>query len=69
MREIQLKRQGKVVRSLDLYDLLIRGDLSDDAKLLPGDVIFIPPVGNTVSVDGEVKRPAIYELRDETSGR
>ncbi|MEO8315502.1 MAG: SLBB domain-containing protein [Pseudomonadota bacterium] len=65
LRNIQLKRGGKVVRTLDLYDLLIRGDLSDDAKVLPGDVIFIPPVGNTVSVDGEVKRPAIYELRDE----
>jgi protein involved in polysaccharide export with SLBB domain len=63
LRDIQLKRQGRVVRQLDLYDLLIRGDTSDDAKLLPGDSIFIPPVGPTVSVDGEVKRPAIYELK------
>lgn len=67
LRDIQLKRQGQVVRRLDLYDLLIRGDTSDDAKLLPGDVIFIPPVGPTVAVDGEVKRPGLYELRDETS--
>jgi protein involved in polysaccharide export with SLBB domain len=67
LRDVQLKRQGKIVRRLDLYDLLIRGDTSDDAKLLPGDVIFIPPVGSTVSVDGEVKRPAIYELRGETT--
>jgi polysaccharide biosynthesis/export protein len=67
LRDIQLKRQGNVVRRLDLYDLLIQGDTSDDAKLLPGDVIFIPPVGDTVSVDGEVKRPRIYELRGETS--
>lgn len=65
LRDIQLKRQGTVVRHLDLYDLLIRGDTSNDAKLLPGDVIFIAPVGPTVSVDGEVKRPAIYELRGE----
>lgn len=62
LRNVQLKRQGDVVRRLDLYDLLIRGDTRDDAKLLPGDVIFIPPVGPTVSVDGEVQRPAIYEL-------
>jgi polysaccharide biosynthesis/export protein len=62
LRDIQLKRQGEIVRRLDLYDLLIGGDTSDDAKLLPGDVIFIPPVGQTVSIDGEVKRPAIYEL-------
>jgi polysaccharide biosynthesis/export protein len=67
LRDIQLKRQGVVVRRLDLYDLRIRGDNSGDAKLLPGDVIFIPTIGDTVAVDGEVKRPAIYELRGETS--
>jgi hypothetical protein len=38
------KRGGAVMRRLDLYDLLLRGDTSDDAKLLSGDVIFIPPV-------------------------
>ena len=67
LRDIQLKRRGAVVRHFDLYDLLIRGDTSDDAKLLPGDVIFIPPVGPTVSVEGEVRRPAIYELRGATN--
>jgi protein involved in polysaccharide export with SLBB domain len=67
LRDVQLKRLGTVVRRFDLYDMLIRGDTSDDAKLLPGDVIFIPPVGPTISIDGEVKRPAIYELRNETS--
>lgn len=65
LRDIQLKRQGTVIRHLDLYDMLIGGDTSNDAKLLPGDVIFIPPVGPTVSIHGEVKRPAIYELRGE----
>jgi polysaccharide biosynthesis/export protein len=67
LRDIQLKRQGVMARHLDLYDLLIRGDTGDDAKLQPGDVIFIPPVGPTVSVDGEVRRPAIYELLGNTS--
>jgi len=67
LRDIQLKRQGAVIRRLDLYDLLLRGDTSGDAKLLPGDVIFIPPVAGTVSVDGEVQRPAIYEIKGETS--
>lgn len=66
LRDIQLKRQGAVVRRLDLYDLLLRGDTTDDANLLPGDVIFIPPVVSTVAVDGEVNRPAIYELKGET---
>jgi len=67
LRNIELKRNGAVVRRLDLYDMLIRGDTTDDAKLLPGDVVFIPSVGPTVTVDGEVHRPAIYELRGTTS--
>jgi protein involved in polysaccharide export with SLBB domain len=67
LRDIQLKRQGAVIRRLDLYDLLLRGDTSGDAKLLPGDVIFIPPVSATVAVDGEVQRPAIYELKGTTT--
>ena len=67
LRDIQLKRRGTVVRRLDLYDLLLRGDTTHDDKLQAGDVIFIPPVGPTAAVDGEVRRPAIYELRDNTS--
>ena len=67
MRRIQLKRQGTLVRTLDLYDLLIRGDTTDDNKLEQGDVIFIPPVGSTVSVTGEVHRPAIYEVKTEST--
>ncbi len=67
LRNIQLKRQGRLVRTLDLYDLLIRGDTTDDTKLLPGDVIFVPPVGATVAIDGEVQRPAIYEVKGETT--
>jgi polysaccharide export outer membrane protein len=67
LRNIELKRHGELVRRLDLYDMLIRGDTTDDARLLPGDVIFIPPVGPTISVDGEVHRPAIYEIRNESS--
>ncbi len=69
LRDIQLKRQGVVVRHLDLYDVLLRGDTSGDAMLMPGDVIFIPTIGPTISVDGEVRRPAIYELRGETQHR
>ncbi|WP_317931742.1 SLBB domain-containing protein [Halioxenophilus sp. WMMB6] len=65
LRTIQLKRAGKLITTLDLYDLLLKGDTSDDARLLPGDVIFIPPVGVTASIDGEVKRPGIYELKHE----
>jgi polysaccharide export outer membrane protein len=65
LRNIQLKRNGKLVSVLDLYDLLLHGDTSADRQLMPGDVIFIPPIGNTVSVFGAVRRPAIYELKSE----
>lgn len=67
LRNIELRRHGTLVRRLDLYDLLIRGDTTDDSKLLQGDVIFIPPVGTTISVDGEVRRPAIYETKEEST--
>ncbi len=67
LRNVQVKRQGEIVRTLDLYDLLMRGDSANDVKLLPGDVVFIPSVGPTVSLDGEVQRPAIYEVKGAAS--
>jgi protein involved in polysaccharide export with SLBB domain len=67
LRNVQLKRNGELLRRLDLYDLLIRGDTKDDAKLLEGDVVFIPPVGDTVGIDGAVRRPAIYEIKGEST--
>jgi polysaccharide export outer membrane protein len=67
LRNIQLKRGGRIVTTLDLYDLLLRGDTRADERLLPGDVIFVPPIGATVGIGGEVRRPAIYELKDETT--
>ncbi|MCG5516842.1 MULTISPECIES: SLBB domain-containing protein [unclassified Ectothiorhodospira] len=62
LRNIQLKRRGEVIGDLDLYDLLLRGDTSGDLRLQPGDVIFVPPVGPTAGIRGEVRRPAVYEL-------
>ncbi len=65
LRRIELKRNGQLIGVLDLYDLLLHGDTSGDRQLMPGDVIFIPPIGETVSVYGAVRRPAIYELKTE----
>jgi polysaccharide biosynthesis/export protein len=67
LRNVTLMRAGALVRRLDLYDLLIRGNTRDDAALLQDDVVFIPPVGRTVGVVGEVRRPAIYEIKSESS--
>ncbi len=63
LRHIELRRGSAVVTDFDLYNLLIHGDKSKDAKLLSGDIIFIPPVGPQVAVTGSVRNPAIYELR------
>jgi protein involved in polysaccharide export with SLBB domain len=65
LRNIQLKRNGRLVQTIDLYDLLIRGDTKHDVRLQPGDAIFIPTIGPTVGVGGFVKRSAVYELKNE----
>ncbi|MGA1795603.1 MAG: SLBB domain-containing protein [bacterium] len=67
LRAIELRRDGKRISVLDLYDFLLKGDTSGDVRLLPGDVVFVPPVGNTAGIAGEVKRPAIYELKGKTT--
>ena len=69
LRNIQLKRKGKVISTFDFYDLLLKGDTSDDARLTQGDVIFIPPITKTVGIDGEVGRPGIYELKENETLR
>ncbi|OGW11482.1 MAG: polysaccharide export protein, partial [Nitrospinae bacterium RIFCSPLOWO2_12_FULL_39_93] len=66
MRDIQLKRNGKVIAHFDIYDLLLRGDKTKDVRLMPEDVIFIPPVAQLAGIAGNVKNPAIYELKGET---
>jgi len=63
LRNVQVKRSGKLIGSFDLYNLLLRGDASGDINLRSGDVVFIPSIGGLVSVAGEVRRPAIYELK------
>jgi protein involved in polysaccharide export with SLBB domain len=62
MRRIELRRGGKTVTTLDLYRLLVEGDKTKDTGLLPGDLIFIPPVGQQVALVGSVRRQAIYEI-------
>ena len=63
MRNIELKRAGKTVSTLDLYDFIARGDKSRDLALMSGDVIVIPPVGPRVAVTGAFDQAAIYELK------
>ncbi|PMN93501.1 SLBB domain-containing protein [Enterovibrio norvegicus] len=63
LRNVQLKRNGQHIRTLDMYELLLKGDSRNDVRLQPGDTVFIGPVAQTVSIQGEVNRPAIYEVK------
>ena len=67
MRSIQLKRGNQTVAEMDLYDLLVQGDKSKDRQLLPGDVIYFPPVGPLAALSGSVNNPAIFELKGNAS--
>lgn len=62
MRKLQLKRDGRVITTMDLYKFIAQGDKSADTYLLPGDVIVIPPTGPRVAMIGALGTPAIYEL-------
>ena len=69
LRHILVNRDGKTVADFDLYALLVRGDKSKDVRLMPEDVLNIPPVGMQVAVVGSVHNPGIYEMRaGETIG-
>ncbi len=67
LRNIQIKRGGKVAEAVDLYDFFLFGDKSRDVRVQPGDTIFVPPVGPLAGIAGNVRRPAIYELKGETT--
>jgi polysaccharide biosynthesis/export protein len=64
MRKIQLIREGEIIGTTDTYQFLLRGQKEQDHKLQSGDIIFIPLAGPMVSIEGDVRRPAIYELNE-----
>jgi polysaccharide biosynthesis/export protein len=69
MRNVQVKRNGQTVATLDIYDYALRGDASGDIRLESGDIVFVPPRGEHVRVAGAVLRPATYEIKpNETVG-
>ncbi len=65
MRILKHFRGTQLVETVDLYDLLLHGVKTDLQRLENGDTVQIPPIGPEVTVEGMVRRPAIYELRDE----
>lgn len=67
LRIVKHYRGNQLVQTVDLYDLLLHGVKSDMMRLDNGDTVLVPPIGPQVTVEGMVRRPAIYELRDETN--
>ncbi len=67
LRVIRQYRGKQLVQEVDVYDLLLHGTRSDLKGLQPGDTVLVPPLGPEVTVEGMVRRPAIYELDGEKS--
>jgi protein involved in polysaccharide export with SLBB domain len=65
LRIVRQYRGKELVREVDLYDFMLHGVRSEDGHLQSGDTILVPPVGPQVTVTGMVRRPAIYELKNE----
>lgn len=64
LRNIEVKRAGKTIATLDLYNLLLDGNTEGDVSLRSGDVVFIPSVGPQITVEGAVKRQGIFEITE-----
>jgi polysaccharide export outer membrane protein len=67
LRGLKHYRGKQLIEEVDAYDLLLRGVGSDAKRLENGDSLMVPPVGAQVTVSGMVRRPAIYELHEESS--
>ena len=67
LRALRITRGDQTIAVVDLYDMLLSGDRNKDVQLQNGDTIFVPVVGSVVAVAGEVRRPAIYELKGKTT--
>ena len=67
LRALKHYRGKQLVEEVDAYDLLLHGVRSDMRRLENGDTLLVPSLGPQVTVDGMVRRPAIYELHGESS--
>jgi protein involved in polysaccharide export with SLBB domain len=67
LRAVKHYRGNQLIEPVDTYDLLLHGVNGDLQRLENGDTLLVPPIGPQITVDGMVRRPAIYELHGETS--
>ena len=63
MRHLALRRDGRVISELDVYDFLVQGDKSKDVQLAAGDVVVFQPVGARVALTGALDTQAVFELK------
>jgi protein involved in polysaccharide export with SLBB domain len=63
LRDLQVRRGGKLVSRMDFYDYLVNGDASHDVRLENGDIVFVPVHLARARIVGEVVRPATYEIK------
>ena len=64
LRNIKVARNGKTVAEVDVYEYIMQGKTSDDINLQEGDVVIVPTYDAIVKVEGKVKRPMKYEMKD-----
>ncbi|MGA9115270.1 MAG: SLBB domain-containing protein [Bacteroidota bacterium] len=62
LREVRLIRGGRVIARVDLYDYLTGAETTNDIRVQSNDIVYIPPRARTVSLRGEVRHPAVFEL-------
>lgn len=64
-RNVEVRRGGKIIAHVDLYDYLLNGDASKDIRTEQGDIVFVGLSKRVVAIQGAVRRPGVFEMRDE----
>ena len=67
LRNIHIIRDGEIITEFDFYEFLVEGKTSQNIRLNNGDVIFVPVRQSTISIEGSVNRPGIYEIKEGES--
>lgn len=63
LRDIKVMRAGTKVGTVDVYDYILNGKINNDIRLQEGDVIVVPPYSMLVNIEGNIKRPMFYEMK------
>ena len=64
LRDVKVYRSNKLIKTIDLYDYITQGNIDQDIRLANNDVLFVGPRISSVTLQGKVKKAAIYEIKD-----